>query len=266
MDLTHPPELKALLERHGMSPHKKWGQHFLVSKPVVEHIVRSVDAFNGVLEVGPGPGVLTQPLSEKHPLIAYEVDPIAVSVLGESAPTAQVRHEDVLTVDLAAALKELPEPRAIVSNMPYNITGPLLTLFAAHREQIVQATLMMQKEVGERILAEPGNRDRGSLSVYLQFQFEITRLCNAPRGAFFPPPNVDSVVLIFKPKPGAPDQKLLDRIRTGFSQPRKTLHNNLGALWGREEALRRIQSLGLSDTVRPHQITQEQWLVLLADA
>lgn len=263
MNLTDPGELKALLARHGLVNQKKWGQHFLVSRPVVDAIVGSVAAFQGVLEVGPGPGVLTHDLCTSHPVIAYEVDPVAVSVLTESAPSAVIRHEDALAVDLGAALGELPEPRAIVSNMPYNITGPLLTLFARHRGLIGQATLMMQKEVGERILAQPGNSDRGSLSVFLQFQFEIRKLCNAPKGAFFPPPKVDSVVLVLTPRPDSPDDKLLDRIRVCFAQPRKTLLNNLLAIFPREEAVARLGRAGLAESVRPHQLTQEQWLVVL---
>lgn len=227
---------------------------------MVEAIVGEVADVAGVLEVGPGPGVLTQPLSAGRRVIAYEVDPVAISALAESAPDAEIRHQDVLTVDLAPVLASLPSPRAIVSNMPYNITGPLLEAFAEQRAHVQKCVLMMQAEVGEKILAAPGDRLRGSVSVNLQAQFHIQRLCKAPAGCFFPPPKVDSIVLVITPRGDEPpvDYRM---VRAAFRQPRKTLANNLRtAGWSREV----VAEVGLSPEIRPHQLTEANWLALSA--
>lgn len=264
IDLTKPAELRSLLERHGLAPQRKWGQHFLVSPKVVGLIVGAVEDCAGILEVGPGPGVLTAPLSQDHPLIAYEVDPVAVSALAETAPQAVIRHEDVLTQDLASALANLPEPQAIVSNMPYNITGPLLDLFAEQRSKVVKMVLMMQLEVGAKILAPAGDRTRGAISVLLQAQFEIRRLARVPASCFYPPPKVESIVLELTPRS---DEAQLpsEIVRAAFKQPRKTLANNLTAFgWSRETAEDRIRGCGLSPSIRPHQLSESDWTKLLS--
>ncbi|MCE9557514.1 MAG: 16S rRNA (adenine(1518)-N(6)/adenine(1519)-N(6))-dimethyltransferase RsmA [Armatimonadetes bacterium] len=264
MNLTDPVTLKALLERHGLSPHKKWGQHFLVSEKVVKAIVAEASGFPGILEVGPGPGVLTHPLSLVAKVLALEVDSIAVSALGESAPLAEVRHQDALEIDLAPIFLSLPEPRVLVSNMPYNITGPLLDRFTTNRFLYEKAVLMMQKEVAEKILAPAGDSGRGALSVVMQLLFEVRKLIKAPPGAFFPPPRVESLVLVLTPKTSefSDDhlEHLLRVIRAGFTQPRKTLANNLTLLLGsRDRALVAIEARQLSETIRPHQLRQEDW-------
>jgi 16S rRNA (adenine1518-N6/adenine1519-N6)-dimethyltransferase len=262
VNLTDPGELKALLLRHGLTPTKKWGQHFLVSTRVVDAILQEAEGFQSALEVGPGPGVLTLGLSTMlDTVIAMEVDPVAVSALSESAPLAHVMHEDALRVDLGPILLGLSEPRILVSNMPYNITGPLLTKFAQNRRHYSKAVLMMQREVGDRILAGKGNSDAGSLSIYLQSQFDIAKVCSAPPGAFFPPPKVDSVVLRFVPKEtglGEREEEFFTFVRKGFSMPRKTLYNNLRAFLSEE----RIARAGFAATVRPHQLGVEEWIHL----
>lgn len=268
MSLTDPAYLRELLTRHGLRPQKRWGQHFLVSESVVAAILARAEGFAGVVEVGPGPGVLTRALSERAKVIAFEVDPIAVSALSETAPRADVRQGDVLRADLASAFVELPEPRALVSNMPYQITGPLLTAFAEARAGYSRAVLMMQREVGERILATPGSSSFGSLTVFLGLQFGIRKVCAAPAGAFYPPPKVESLVLEFEPRPtGLPpgaEAFLFRVVRQGFAQPRKTLANNLanGLHQDRDAAVAILQNLGWSAAIRPHQIDIDGWRTL----
>lgn len=268
MNLTDPAFLRELLARHGLRPQKRWGQHFLVSTPVVEAILARTEGFAGVVEVGPGPGVLTRALSERAKVIAFEVDPVAVSALCETAPRAEVRCGDVLRADLAPAFAELPEPRVLVSNMPYQITGPLLTAFAEARSCYSRAVLMIQREVGERILAEPGSSSFGSLTVFLGLQFGIRKVCAAPAGAFYPPPKVESVVLELEPRAtGVPPESeafLFRVVRKGFAQPRKTLANNLASGLGRDRAgiAAMLQNLGWSAAIRPHQIDLDGWKTL----
>jgi 16S rRNA (adenine1518-N6/adenine1519-N6)-dimethyltransferase len=264
--LTDPKTLRDLLSRHGIAPRKGLGQHFLCSGSAVNAVVTALDGYKGVLEIGPGPGVLTSPLSEKvEKLIALEIDGEMVNVLKESAPKADVRRVDALKTDLAEILNELPQPRAIVSNLPYYITAPLVTAIARSAAHLDKAVLMMQKEVARRILAKAGERERGSLSVYLQATFEIKKLADVPAGAFIPPPKVDSTILQFRPIRGATySEEFFAFIRQGFDQPRKTLANNVaeGGVIERGEVEAGLRQLGLDERIRPHQVSLEEWIAL----
>jgi 16S rRNA (adenine1518-N6/adenine1519-N6)-dimethyltransferase len=184
--------------------------------------------------------------------VAIELDERFVAVLKRVAPCAEVVRSDVLKTDIAAVLAGMDEPRCIVSNMPYNITGPLLGKVSECKSLIKSAVLMIQKEVGARVLAGPGTPDRGALSVSMQLQFSIYKVCDAKAGAFVPPPKVDSVVLEFVPRHEAHDlPKTLAVVKQGFRQPRKALTNNLPAAKGL-----------VPDKVRPHELTNEQWVEL----
>lgn len=224
-----------------------------------------VTVCQGVLEIGPGPGVLTGPLSRAADrVIALEIDPKMPPLLAESAPSAEVRPLDALKADLAATLGELPSPRAVVSNLPYYITGPLLTRIAEVREDFDLAVLMMQREVARRVTSPPGDSERGSLSVFLQAQFDIALVKHVPAGAFLPPPKVDSTVLRFQPRKDRYPPEFFGLLRLGFSQPRKTLLNNLVAGYrvDRETAGLWIAEVGLDPRVRPAVLTVEQWVLL----
>jgi 16S rRNA (adenine1518-N6/adenine1519-N6)-dimethyltransferase len=266
LNLADPKHLRAFLSKHELSARKGLGQHFLCSSTVVGAIAAEVQGCGGVLEIGPGPGVLTSALSEvAGELIALEVDDRMIAALADSAPKADVRKLDALEADLPTILRELPEPRAVVSNLPYYITGPLITRIAEAKDFYQRTVLMMQREVGERILAPAGGSDRGSLSVYLQTQFEIRRVCKVPPGAFLPPPKVDSVVLALVPKPREDwhTPEFFKLIRSSFAQPRKTLVNNLiSAGHAREDALAAVERSGFDERVRPQQLTEEQWVAL----
>ena len=224
---------------------------------MVSKIVEAASGCVGFLEIGPGPAVLTEPLAELGSVIAIEADPRMVMIAREAVPSARVIHEDALRLDWSPLLLELPAPRAIVSNMPYNITGPLLDRICGVRRLTSMAVLMMQKEVGEKVLAQPGDSARGALSVVIQRLFEVTRVCVAPAGAFVPPPKVDSVVLRLVPRLELLDEDDLSRfVRRGFTQPRKKLSNNLGELgWV-------VTACGLDPNIRPHQVMQDDWVRL----
>lgn len=210
-----------------------------------------------MLEIGPGIGVLTKPLCEVcDNVVVVELDKRFVEVLGSVAPSARVIQADVLKTDIRSLIQEMPEPRCIVSNMPYNITGPLLGKVSECRGLFRNAVLMMQKEVGNRVLAKPGSSERGALSVSMQLQFKIEKVCDAKAGAFVPPPKVDSIVLDFTPTAsGAELDKVLAVVRAGFTQPRKTLANNLAEKYDRTK-------IGLAGNIRPHQLTNAEWVAL----
>lgn len=262
MRIDEPSALKALLQKHHLAVNKGLGQHFLCSRPVVDAIVHAAIGCHSVLEIGPGPGILSGPLSDVIPQVTViELDARMQPVLAESAPKVELILGDALQISISGVLDRMGAPVGIVSNMPYYISAPLLQRVAELADSIDRAILMMQREVAERILAKAGNRDRGSLSVYLQAVFHIERLIHVPPGAFMPPPKVESTVLTFVPRRDAHDPKLFDFVRTGFAQPRKTLANNLGYL-GRNRVTSAIETAGLSPTVRPHELTFEAWILL----
>lgn len=263
MNLTDLDVLEKLLKKHGLTASKRWGQHFLIDAGVVKKIVDAAGNAAGVLEVGPGPGVLTQRLPGV--VIAVEIDPIAVSALGESAPDVEVVAGDALRMDLGELALRLPEPRALVSNMPYNITGPLLGRFSDIRAHFECLVLMMQREVGEKICAKSGDSSFGALSLMMQLCFSIEKVCDVPPSCFAPPPKVQSIVLKFVPRVelDQQDEHCFSKfVHKGFKNPRKTLINNLQAVVGREAITTYLVKAEMSETIRPHQIDLAGWLAL----
>jgi len=256
---------KALLKRRGLWASKGLGQHFLVSPTAIRAILDACTVAAGVLEIGPGPGVLTAGLATpERTVVAIEVDPRMVETLAETAPRAKVLQADALQTDWAQLLEPLPRPRAIVSNLPYYITAPLLQKTADAAPRIDLAVLMMQREVARRVTAPAGDSERGSLSVHLQGIFRIAKVADVPPGAFLPPPKVASTVLRLVPRQDPLDRRLEPLVRAGFAQPRKTLANNLSAAgrWQRETVEKALADAGIAPGVRPHQLSEGQWLAL----
>lgn len=251
------------LGRHGLAAEKKLGQHFLADPTVVVKMVGALTGIRSVLEVGPGPGILTGPLCDVIANVAFiEIDERMRSPLAQTAPLAQGYFGDALQTDLAPILEGLEAPRAIVSNLPYYITAPLLERFTAQRTKVERMVLMMQREVGDRIAAPAGKGERGSLSVSLQRLFTIERLVDVPPEAFYPPPKVRSVVLTLVPRDVEADPDFERLVRSSFAHPRKTLANNLSPIAAREQILAAFDGIGLNPTIRPHQLEEEQWLKL----
>ena len=251
------------LGRHGLAADKKLGQHFLADPVIVAEMVGALNGIRSVLEVGPGPGILTGPLCDAVENVAFiEIDERMRAPLSQTAPPARAHFGDALQTDLGPILDSLEGPRAIVSNLPYYITAPLLERFTAQRERVSRMVLMMQREVGDRIVAPAGKGDRGSLSVSLQRLFTIERLVNVPAEAFAPPPKVQSIVLLLTPREVATDPEFEKFVRSAFVHPRKTLANNLSAIHARDRLDSTMAQIGLSPTIRPHQLTEEQWLTL----
>lgn len=266
MNLADPAKLKPFLARHGIVASKGLGQHFLCSERVVEAIGSRFEGLSGLLEIGPGPGVLTSALAPRvEAYVALEIDERMRPLLLESAPGAEILLGDALAADLTEILAKLPRPRGLVSNLPYYITGPLLTRIADASDGWDRAVLMMQTEVAARVTAPPGDSDRGSLSVYLQAQFAIDTVIEVSPGAFWPPPKVSSTVLEFVPLRTRYSPAFFDFVRAGFKQPRKTLVNNLIASGkSRDEAVGSLLAAGLDERARPHALTLNHWLALAA--
>jgi 16S rRNA (adenine1518-N6/adenine1519-N6)-dimethyltransferase len=266
IELTDPEKLKKFLGRHHLSADKSLGQHFLCSQSVISAMMAALGGIEGALEIGPGPGILTGALCRTvSQVTALEVDERMIAPLAEIAPQAQVQIGDALQRDLGTILDTLPAPRAVVSNLPYYITGSLVGQIASARAHFDRAVLMMQKEVAMRILSPAGGSERGSLSVYLQFLFDIEKVVDAPANLFVPPPKVDSTVLLFRPRVISDDPEVQERIlflvRIGFAQRRKTLINNLvaGRMADRDKAIAWVEAAGLKPTARPQELSEAEW-------
>jgi len=217
-------------------PRKRFGQNFLIDDGIIHAIVNAIHPHAGetVVEIGPGLGALTRPLLERVPhLYAVELDRDIVARLQKTwgADRLTVHSSDALKFDFSTLGSDL----RIVGNLPYNISTPLLfhlMEFAAH---IRDMTFMLQKEVVERMVAEPSTNDYGRLTIMLQRRFHLEWLLDVPPTAFNPPPKVDSAVVRLIPKTPAEivplDEALFARVvAAAFSQRRKTLRNTLGSL------------------------------------
>jgi 16S rRNA (adenine1518-N6/adenine1519-N6)-dimethyltransferase len=231
---------KSLLRRLGLKPKKALGQHFLLHPHQAHRIVAALDltAADTVVEIGAGLGALTNILAlNARRVIALERDPALAHFLQTDLLAAtfsvEILCQDILEFDFMKASREAGRPLAVVGNLPYQITSPLLFRLIEVLPAIARAVLMMQQEVGARLLARPATKDYGILSVLGQYYFQINRLFSLSPGNFFPPPQVDSVVLRLAPQPPARpahDETLLHQVvKTAFGHRRKTLNNTLVA-------------------------------------
>jgi 16S rRNA (adenine1518-N6/adenine1519-N6)-dimethyltransferase len=261
-------------------PRKQFGQHWLRSEKALGRILKAAELTpqDTILEIGPGQGVLTQVLLERAAqVVAVEVDRDLCELLRQKfADHANFRllEADFLQLDLAAACASQSGgaiPNKVVANIPYNITGPILTQLLGtighpNTQPFDSLVLLVQKEVAERITATPGSKTFGALSVRVQYLAAAEVICTVPAGAFFPPPKVDSAVI--RLRPGRPQlsaqvPEYLDQlVRLGFGMRRKMLHNTLAPLVSREQLSEVLEQLGLSCQVRAEVLTVDQWVQL----
>ena len=239
-DLATPAGTAHLLRAHGIRPRKRFGQHFLVSRTTLRHILdaAALTPGDGVLEIGAGIGTLTAALAPLvDTVVAVELDRALLPALRESiAPFPNVRVEtgDVMRLDLAALVEALPSPRKAVSNLPYNIASPLIVNLLEAAVRLTRLVFTVQREVAERLVALPGGKDYGALSVAVQYRAAARVVARVPPGAFFPPPEVQSAVIVLEPRAAPPvdvgDEGVFFRVvRAAFAQRRKTLRNTLAA-------------------------------------
>ena len=251
-----------------LTPKKSFGQHFLVQRSAIEGIIRSTLASKAerLLEIGPGPGSLTEPLlQDGRPLWAVELDPEACALLDArfgSLPAFHLLQGDAVRVPL-------PEgpPWAVVGNLPYNAATAILTRFLLEPIPWERMVLMFQLEVGQKLLGKPGEKAYGPLSILAQLTTRMTRLMKLGPGAFRPAPKVDSVVLLFEPNPEAPDhalrRDLLTLLHRSFAHRRKTLANNWQAWLGPGDIAAILEVEGLPPAIRAEAVPPSTWLSLL---
>lgn len=238
--LGNAARTKEVLSKYNMSAKKKFGQNFLIDSGVLDGIVEAsgVTKEDCVLEIGPGIGSLTQYLAEAAKrVVSVEIDKTLIPVLNDTLSeydNVTIINEDILKVDIESIVKEYNEGRAIkvVANLPYYITTPIIMKLFESGAPIDSITVMVQKEVADRMVMGPGNKDYGSLSLAVGYYAKATAVMNVPPGSFIPQPNVGSAVVHLKryEKPTVEvgnEKYMFEIIRTAFNQRRKTLSNSL---------------------------------------
>lgn len=249
-------------------PKKNLGQHFLVDQNIIDKIVLAVKPAPGdfLVEIGPGQGAIAFPLLKKHgSLTVIEFDRDLITPLMESAEgmgDLTIIHKDVLKVDFSKLAADRPAIR-LVGNLPYNISTPILFHVLEHAPAVRDMHFMLQKEVIDRMAAEPGSKVYGRLTVMLQARCEVTPLFMVPPQAFRPPPKVDSAVVRLVPlsedKIRISDPALFENlVRDAFGQRRKTIRNAMQALCSSDD----IEAVGLRPDARAEQLPVDAFIKL----
>ncbi|MBI2263344.1 ribosomal RNA small subunit methyltransferase A [Candidatus Berkelbacteria bacterium] len=272
MDLTNLSELKNYLRQHNLWLNKKLGQHFLVDRGVLEKILEVSDLTKDdtVVEIGPGLGVLTEELAKKAKLVlAIEKDRKLCELLRQrfkNRKNVKIICDDILFYSLSP----LPSSYKLVANLPYAITSPIIRKFLETENKPKLAVLMVQKEVGERICAKPGNSERSILTLMVEFygQAEIIRI--VPRAFFFPAPAIDSAIIKIVPLIGLSAYPLIASntffaiVKAGFSSKRRQIKNSLkNRLELTSHQIDAILKEGkINPALRAEDLTLEDWLAL----
>lgn len=262
--LYRPSELKLFLQELGISAKKSLSQNFLIDGNILEKICRLAEVQLGdhILEIGPGPGALTEALLKKGALVtAVEKDKTFAKVLNRLGNHLVVIEEDFLTIDLESLLKSSQKFK-VVANLPYQITTPILSKLVPCHHLISSIVVMVQKEVATRFVALPNTADYSSFTLFLQFYGNTTYGFTVGPNCFYPPPKVHSAVvkIDLKPCPNISTDRFFQMTRMAFQQRRKMLRVSLKKNYPYiEEALMKLD-LGL--TCRPEQLSLEQFISL----
>ncbi len=267
--------VKSELKQHGLFPRKKLGQHFLVDPNILNKVVRTarVGKEDVVLEVGPGLGQMTVALSRQaKKVIAVEIDERLAAVLKqklEDLPNVEVIRDDILEVDFKLLFKRETRPIKVVANLPYQISTPLLFRFIESKEIFSVLTLMLQKEVAERMAACPGRKEYGPLSIFIQAFSDVSIQFIIKPTAFYPPPEVESALVhvTWKEKPmiETKDEDWFKRVvKACFSYRRKTLMNSLrhSELPLPESVESRVEKIGIDSRRRPETLSIQEFVKL----
>lgn len=268
-----------VLQKYNFTFRKKYGQNFLIDNNVLEKIVEAaqLDKTDCVLEIGPGIGTMTRYLADKaKTVIAVEIDKNLIPILEDTLSdfdNVKILNSDILKVNINNIVEEENngKPVKIVANLPYYITTPIIMqLFESHTA-LESITVMVQKEVADRMQAHPGTKDYGALSLAVQYYSRPETIAKVPAACFMPKPNVDSTVIRLmkydKPRLDIEKEKyLFDVIRASFNQRRKTLVNGLSNSpklgLGKDDIKKALADMGLSENVRGETLELERFIEL----
>ena len=277
--LSDPKKAIEVIQKYQFAFQKRFGQNFLIDAHVLEKIVSAagITKDDCVLEIGPGIGTMTQYLAESAgQVIAVEIDTNLLPILADTLKdysNVKVINQDILKVDINELVKEYNNGRPIkvVANLPYYITTPIIMGLFESNVPIDNITVMVQKEVADRMQVGPGSKDYGALSLAVQYYASPYIVANVPPNCFIPRPNVGSAVIRLtryqEPPVQVKDPKLMFKlIRASFNQRRKTLQNGLNnspeISFSKEEITKAIESLGVSPSVRGEALSLEQFAQL----
>lgn len=268
------PSLKLTVEAHGLLAKKSLGQNFLLDRNITDKIIslslkkQNLNNYNGchIFEVGPGPGGLTRAVISNNPdkMTVIELDERCIQIMqdinSKTGNILEILNQDALKFDFSYNENK---PKHIVSNLPYNISVPLLTKWLNDINCYKSLTLMFQKEVADRIQAPISTKDYGRLSVLAQLQCKITRLLDLNPECFTPAPKIWSSVLLFQPLEKTLNKEEITKLEKltsqAFSMRRKMIRQSLKSIKNLEEICEKI---GIKPTMRPEEITPEQFLAL----
>lgn len=275
---------RAILDRHGFTFKKSFGQNFLTDTNILQKIVNTaeIDKKINVIEIGPGIGALTEFLAESAAeVMAFEIDDRLVPILADTLrdfDNVTVVNQDILKVDLAQYIAEFKNPDLpikVVANLPYYITTPILMHLIESGIPFSEFVVMMQKEVADRISAQPNTKAYGSLSIAVQYYMTAKVAFIVPRTVFVPAPNVDSAILKMvrrdQPAVAVQDEKFFFKVsKASFVHRRKTLWNNLTSYFGKSEEIkakleRALETIDLAPNVRGESLDLETF-ARLSDA
>ncbi|MBQ5851352.1 MAG: 16S rRNA (adenine(1518)-N(6)/adenine(1519)-N(6))-dimethyltransferase RsmA [Lachnospiraceae bacterium] len=278
--LGNPTNTIAILQKYNFNFQKKFGQNFLIDSNILENIIEAANVTKQdcVLEIGPGIGTMTQYLCENaREVVAVEIDKKLIPILENDtlAPydNISIINEDILKVDINKIVQEKNDgkPVKVVANLPYYITTPIIMgLFESH-VPLESITIMVQKEVAERMQVGPGTKDYGALSLAVQYYAKPELMFIVPAGCFMPRPNVDSAVIRLTRHTNPPvtvkdENKMFNIIRAAFNQRRKTLVNSLNNASGinvtKAAVADALDKMGISQTIRGEALTLEQFALL----
>lgn len=252
---------RAVLERHGFTFKKSFGQNFLTDTNILQKIVDTaeIDKHVNVIEIGPGIGALTEFLAENAAeVMAFEIDERLMPILADTLQefeNVKIINEDILKSDLQARIKEFSNPELpikVVANLPYYITTPILMHLIESRIPFSEFVVMMQREVADRISAQPNSKSYGSLSIAVQYYMTAKVAFIVPRTVFVPAPNVDSAILKMtrrdKPAIEVKDEPFFFKVsKASFTHRRKTLWNNLTSCFGKSDEIKTRLEIALNN-------------------
>ena len=282
-----PVRTQAIINRYFMKAKKSLGQNFLVDLDALHGIVKAaaIKPDDQVIEIGPGIGSLTEQLLDAGAKVfAYEVDENLLKVLQNELPKKingypldqrfKLKIEDILKADFKQDLKDffdLSKPVKVVANLPYYITTPIIFFLNNSELEFASLTLMMQKEVADRLSAHSGTKEYGPLTIAVQTEMAVKSLMTVTSSSFIPRPKVDSSVVVLTPLPAESKIDIADSkhfnwvVKMCFAQRRKTLNNNLKALIpNNDDRTHLIKSLGVDSQIRPEQLTLKQFVQIAA--
>lgn len=278
-ELSNFKNTQEIIRKHNFSIQKKYGQNFLIDEHVLNKIIAAAELSKDdyVIEIGPGIGTMTERMApECRHVTAIEIDKELIPILSETLSgfdNVDIINEDVLKVDLNKLIAERNDnkPVKVVANLPYYITTPIIMSLLENKIPIDTITVMVQKEVADRMMVGPGTKDYGALSLAVQYYAKPYIVANVPMNCFIPRPNVASAVIRLtchkEPPVTVKDEKLMfNLIRASFNQRRKTLINGIsnfsGLSYTKEQVAMALNSIGLSENIRGEALDLEKFAKL----